>query len=121
MSGGPDKNQNLSKFGFCTPCFHGQYSQLNHLDSIEFLSNMYQPNKDQRRSALFLANLSNDCCEGDLYNVFSPFGEICGIKVVRPNSPHKSTYGFVNFVYQKASDEAAQQLNGFLMFGLPLW
>jgi RNA recognition motif-containing protein len=81
---------------------------------------MYQPNNNLKRNALFLANLSNECNEGDLYNVFSPFGEIAGIKIIRGQYSNKSTYGFVNFSYQSAANEATRRMNGFMMFGLPL-
>ncbi len=81
---------------------------------------MYQPMNNMKKNALFLANLSNECNEGDLYNVFSPFGEIAAIKVIRGQYSNKCTYGFVNFTYQSSANEATRKMNGFMMFGLPL-
>jgi RNA recognition motif-containing protein len=75
----------------------------------------------KRKSSLFLASLSSECTEEELYHIFAVYGEIFDIKIMKSNSVNKSlTYGFVNFITVKAATLAKKELNGFVVHGEPL-
>jgi RNA recognition motif-containing protein len=58
------------------------------------------------KNKLFVGNLSVSTEESDLRNVFSPYGELLSLTVVRDRETSQSRgFGFVEF---RSSDEAAR-------------
>ena len=70
------------------------------------------------KSTLFLGDLSSCCTERDINDVFSPYGEIVEIKVMRSDETQRSLcFGFVKFASPHAAKKALNGLNGVLICG----
>ena len=70
---------------------------------------------------MFVYNLPEVTEDSLLYQLFSPFGAITSVKVIRePASGKCKRYGFVNMVNYEEACQAIMTLNGYLLEGKPL-
>ena len=70
---------------------------------------------------VFVYNLPEVTEDSLLYQLFSPFGAITSVKVIRePSSGKCKRYGFVNMVNYEEACQAIMTLNGYLLEGKPL-
>ena len=70
---------------------------------------------------VFVYNLPDDTQDSLLYQLFSPFGAITSVKVIKDNATQKcKRYGFVNMVSYDEAYSAIMALNGFEVDGRAL-
>jgi len=70
------------------------------------------------KTALFLGDLSTFCTEQDIRDVFSLYGDILEIKIMRSEETLRNlSYGFIKFSHSAAAKRALQALNGILFCG----
>ena len=70
---------------------------------------------------VFVYNLPELTEDSLLYQLFSPFGAITSVKVIRePSSGKCKRYGFVNMVNYEEACQAIMTLNGYILEGKPL-
>ena len=73
---------------------------------------------NNRKSTLFIGDLASICTEKDIHDVFSPFGKISEIKIMRSDDNNRSlSYGFVRFSQPAAAELALTALDGSLLCG----
>ena len=66
---------------------------------------------------LFVCNLPVGIDESFLRNLFSRYGEVSSVKLIRERGTNKSKgYGFIR-ISERDSENAMQHLNGFLIKG----
>lgn len=69
-------------------------------------------------SSLFLGDLSKFCTEADLEKIFSQFGEINQIRIMRNTNTGKAlSYGFISFMSNECAASAMENLNGISLHG----
>ncbi|MBZ3890131.1 Polyadenylate-binding protein 1-like [Sciurus carolinensis] len=61
---------------------------------------------------IYVKNLHADVGEQGLRDLFSPFGKMLSVKVMRDNSGHSRGFGFVNFEKHEEAQKAVDQMNG---------
>ncbi|XP_008065105.1 polyadenylate-binding protein 1-like [Carlito syrichta] len=61
---------------------------------------------------VYVKNLQVDVDERGLEDLFSQFGKILSVKVMRDNSSHSRGFGFVNFEKHEEAQKAVVQMNG---------
>ncbi|XP_066091254.1 polyadenylate-binding protein 1-like isoform X1 [Saccopteryx bilineata] len=61
---------------------------------------------------IYVKNLQVDVDEQDLEELFSHFGKILSLKVMRDNSGHSRGFGFVNFEKHEEAQKAVMDMNG---------
>jgi RNA recognition motif-containing protein len=67
---------------------------------------------------LFLGDLSCFCSEQEILEVFSPFGTVLDIRIIRNRETNRSlSYGFIDFATASAATSAMKELNGKLVCG----
>jgi RNA recognition motif-containing protein len=67
---------------------------------------------------LFLGDLSCFCSEQEILEVFSPFGTVLDIRIIRNRETNRSlSYGFIDFKTATAATSAMKELNGKLVCG----
>lgn len=67
---------------------------------------------------VFVYNLPENTQDGLLYQLFSPFGAIASVKVIKDQNTNKcKRYGFVNFIVYEEACNAIIALNGFELEG----
>lgn len=70
------------------------------------------------RTTLFLGDLAAFSSERDIHRVFSPFGEVLEIKIMRNEDTSRNLcYGFIKFAEPSAANRAMNDLNGMLFCG----
>lgn len=70
------------------------------------------------KSTLFLGDLSAFCNEEDIHKLFSPFGEIVEIKIMRSEETSRNlSYGFIKFASAACAKKAMNAINGTLFCG----
>lgn len=75
----------------------------------------------QSKSSLFIGDLAIFCTEEDIRRMFSPFGEISEVKIIKSEETSRNlSYGFITFVTVEAAAEALSRLNGQLLCGRPM-
>lgn len=73
------------------------------------------------RCSLFVGDLAIFCTELDLERVFSPFGNIAEIKIMRSEETYRNlSYGFVKFSTFESAQQAMNALDGVLLCGRPM-
>jgi len=73
------------------------------------------------KTSLFLGDLAIFCEEHDIREVFSPFGEIIEIKVMRNTETYQHmSYGFLTFLDPLSAKCAMTDMNGYILCGRPL-
>lgn len=71
--------------------------------------------------SLFVGDLTIFCTEEDLLNVFSQFGTILNVRIIKDNKTRKAlSYGFVEYTTATSAIAAMRQLNGSLLCGRPI-
>merc|ERR1719445_1280942 len=66
--------------------------------------------------ALFIYHIPQGTVDSDLYDIFSMYGEILSIKIIRnPQTGENKGYGFVNMAEMSQAQEAIKNLNGYQM------
>ncbi|KAF1743168.1 hypothetical protein MXB_3159 [Myxobolus squamalis] len=68
--------------------------------------------KDEVNTNLYVTGISNDTSEELVEKLFSKFGEIVSIKVVKNNDGSNRGIGFVKFMKREDAETAIEQLNG---------
>jgi RNA recognition motif-containing protein len=70
------------------------------------------------KSTLFLGDLSTFCTEKDIHDVFSQFGEVVEIKIMRSEETLRNlSYGFLKFANPANAKKAMNALDGSLFCG----
>lgn len=70
---------------------------------------------------IFVYNLPENTEDSLLYQLFSPFGAITSVKVIKDLATGKcKRYGFVNMVNYEEAYQAIVSLNGYMLEGKPL-
>lgn len=70
------------------------------------------------RNSLFIGDLSIFCTEDDLRDLFSPFGELLEIKIMKSEDKGRSlSYGFVKFSDPACASRALNELQHKLLHG----
>mmetsp|Transcript_11659 Transcript_11659/g.19902 ORF Transcript_11659/g.19902 Transcript_11659/m.19902 type:complete len:605 (-) Transcript_11659:31-1845(-) len=73
---------------------------------------------------LFITNINPITTEDELYDVFSPFGPLASIKILRPFSEEersrKTLRGFVAYLNRKSAERALQQVRGVFIHNCEL-
>ncbi len=70
------------------------------------------------KTTLFLGDLSAFCTERDIHDIFSPYGDVMEIKIMRSEETHRNlSYGFIKFASHTAAKKALNGLNGILFCG----
>lgn len=70
---------------------------------------------------LFVYNIGPEADESLLYSLFSPFGGVTKVNVMKDMATGKGKgFGFVTMVNQEEANFAISQLNGYMMSGKPL-
>lgn len=103
-----------------------QNSNMNQLHEIDPLVHQSVMNNSLRGAgaqdsvtpgvALFVYHIPQGCVDSDLYDVFSMYGEILSIKIIRnPQTGENKGYGFVNMAEMSQAQEAIKNLNGYQM------
>lgn len=70
---------------------------------------------------IFVYNLPESTEDSLLYQLFSPFGAISSVRVIKDSSTQKcKRYGFVNMINYEAAYNAILHLNGHMCEGKPL-
>lgn len=74
---------------------------------------------DYRHSAyIFIGGIDTDLTEGDILTIFSQFGEIVDLHLVRDKTSGKSLgYGFLAYEDQRSTILAIDNMNGYKLFG----
>ncbi|XP_048666681.1 polyadenylate-binding protein 1-like [Marmota marmota marmota] len=70
---------------------------------------------------IYVKNLHVDTDEQALQDLFSQFGKMLSVKVMRDNSGHSRGFGFVNFEKHEEAQKAVDQMNGKEVSGLLLY
>ncbi len=70
---------------------------------------------------LFVGNLSWDATDNDLKEIFSKFGELSEVTVLRERDTNRSKgFGFVTFTNDKEAETAINEMNGKELMGRAL-
>ena len=70
---------------------------------------------------LFVYNIPEECEDSLLYQLFSPFGAISSVNIIRDLATKKTKrYGFVNMVNYEEAAKAISHLNGYTLDGKQL-
>jgi RNA recognition motif-containing protein len=68
---------------------------------------------------LFLGDLSTNCSEQDLFQLFHRYGDIEALRVMRGRNGKHLGYGFLTYV-EFVSTKSAVELNGAMIMGRPI-
>ena len=67
---------------------------------------------------IFVGNLAHDVSDEELTRLFSEYGIVCSVKIIRDNSNQISRgFGFVEMVRKVEAKKAFKNLNGFELKG----
>ena len=70
---------------------------------------------------LYVGNLSYHCSDVDLFDAFSPFGEVGSARVVLDRETGRSKgFGFVEMTNDEEAGQAIDQMNGKPFMGRPM-
>jgi RNA recognition motif-containing protein len=70
------------------------------------------------KNSLFIGDLSIFCSEDDLRNIFSPFGELLEIKIMKSEDKGRSlSYGFVKYADTNCASHALNELQHVMLHG----
>lgn len=69
---------------------------------------------------LYVGNIHFSITEGDLQNVFDPFGELEFVQLQKEEQGRSRGYGFVQFRDPDQAREALEKMNGFELAGRPI-
>lgn len=82
-------------------------------------SNMHV--NQQGAYSIFCYNIGNNATESTLWQLFSPFGTVQKVNVIREQGKDRCKgYGFVNMTNIQEAQNAISHLNGFIFQGRPL-
>lgn len=74
--------------------------------------------KVDRRCSLFVGDLSMFCTESILQEVFSHYGDISEVKIIRSEETKRNLfYGFIKFKVSDSAKLAREDMNGRLICG----
>lgn len=66
---------------------------------------------------LYISNLEEEINEQILYNIFSAYGHIVGVKIMRHLINRKSRgFAFITYKNQKSAERALKEMNGKTIF-----
>jgi RNA recognition motif-containing protein len=71
-------------------------------------------------NTLFLGDLSRFCCESSIEKLFSSYGKVEAVKIIRSSSKIPLGYGFVTMADASEAQLATENLNGYNLCGRPL-
>ena len=110
--GGPMRNQvRLSRFNPITGA----------INNAAFSGSPVPGMPQQQGIVLFVYNIGTDTDEYALWQLFSPFGVVRKVNIMRDSAKNQGKgYGFVTMVNYEEAVYAIQQLNGFNFSGRPL-
>ncbi|KAK5166631.1 Phosphatidylinositol-3-phosphatase SAC1 [Saxophila tyrrhenica] len=69
---------------------------------------------------LYVGNIHFSITEGDLRDVFEPFGDLEFVQLQKEEQGRSKGYGFVQFVDPTKAKEALEHMNGFEVAGRPI-
>jgi RNA recognition motif-containing protein len=70
---------------------------------------------------LFLGNLAFTCHEHDVLRIFSPFGRIESVRLIKNKQTNEMVgYGFITFDNYESAVHAARDMNGKVILGREL-
>jgi RNA recognition motif-containing protein len=73
------------------------------------------------KTSLFIGDLAIFCTERDVDQLFSQYGEIQEIKIMKSEETSRNlSYGFLKFTNTMSAKRAMNELNGFILCGRPL-
>jgi hypothetical protein len=71
--------------------------------------------------SLFIGDLHINCQEEEVQELFSSFGEVTSVKIMRSLETGRNlSYGFVSFLNKEDADEAIKGLHGYMLGGRKL-
>lgn len=68
---------------------------------------------------LYVKNLPDNITEGRLAEMFSTFGKICNVAIMKDSEGRSRGFGFVNFQSSQEGSKAVEALNGFSLGEYP--
>jgi cold-inducible RNA-binding protein len=72
-------------------------------------------------TSIFVGDLPKFCGEGDLEQLFAPYGPILDVKIKRNSNTGKTlSYGFVTFASETSANDALKALDGTMFLGRKL-
>ncbi|CAL7948705.1 unnamed protein product [Xylocopa violacea] len=75
-------------------------------------------NRRKRRGIVYIGHIPHGFYEEQMTEYFKQFGRVTKVRVVRSkNSGRSCGYGYVEFMYPKVAEIAAQTMNNYLMCG----
>jgi RNA recognition motif-containing protein len=88
----------------------------NNHHGVGLATNTVAPNSN--KTTLFLGDLSAFCSERDIHEIFSPYGEVLEIKIMRSEETNRNlSYGFIKFATHNSAKRALNGLHGVLFCG----
>jgi RNA recognition motif-containing protein len=70
---------------------------------------------------IYVANLGFDLQDGDLKDLFTPYGEVTSAKIIMDKMTERSRgFGFVEMTDDTAAKKAITELNGTMASGRPI-
>jgi RNA recognition motif-containing protein len=75
---------------------------------------------EEHLRTLFIGDLSWFCQENDVFDAFSPVGEIEDIRLIRSKENKCLGYGFITFKTAQDAYNAMNQMNGQVLVGRKL-
>jgi RNA recognition motif-containing protein len=70
---------------------------------------------------LFVGNINWSASKEDLEDIFSQYGELEEIILVRDENGRSKGFGFISYVNEEDAKKAIVELNGFQIDGRPLF
>ena len=102
------------------PVAMGMAAALSSMTNLTALTGV-PPAPTPGNFCIFVYNLPENCQDSLLYQLFSPFGAISSVNVIRDlKSGTGKRYGFVNMVNYEEACRAILSLDGFVHEGKPL-
>ncbi|KAG2375182.1 hypothetical protein C9374_010186 [Naegleria lovaniensis] len=103
------------------PSNNNDSSNINHVrrKAISTQTNLEKANTDEKEGKsepanLFIFHLPGDVDDNKLHDLFSKFGDIESVKVIRDSKTNLSKgYGFVKYFSLESAIEAVSQMNGY--------
>lgn len=73
------------------------------------------------RTSLFVGDLAIFCTEVEIERLFSQYGQILEIKIMRSEETYRNlSYGFIKFALFECARQAMLELDGVLLCGRPM-
>mmetsp|Transcript_2134 Transcript_2134/g.6316 ORF Transcript_2134/g.6316 Transcript_2134/m.6316 type:complete len:644 (-) Transcript_2134:300-2231(-) len=78
-----------------------------------FVRRQDRGNGESKFSNVYVKNISENCTEDDLKEIFGKHGEITSVVIMRDSEGKSKEFGFVNFEAPESAKSAVEELNGF--------